>query len=39
MQTLAELLEQVDGRATLVIELKSLWDDDDSAGEAGIAGS
>ncbi len=26
MQTLAELLDQVDGRATLVIELKSLWD-------------
>lgn len=26
MQTLAELLEQVDGRTTLVIELKSLWD-------------
>jgi glycerophosphoryl diester phosphodiesterase len=30
MQTLAELLEQVDGRSTLVIELKSLWDDDDT---------
>ncbi len=30
MQTLAELLEQVDGRATLVIELKSHWDDDDT---------
>jgi hypothetical protein len=30
MQTLAELLEQVDGRSSLVIELKSLWDDDDT---------
>ncbi len=30
MQTLAELLEQVAGRSTLVIELKSLWDDDDT---------
>lgn len=28
MQTLGELLEQVAGRATLVIELKSHWDDD-----------
>ena len=28
VQTLAELLEQVNGRTTLVIELKSLWDDD-----------
>ena len=28
VQTLAELLEQVNGRSTLVIELKSLWDDD-----------
>jgi glycerophosphoryl diester phosphodiesterase len=28
MQTLAEMLEQVDGRATLVMELKSHWDDD-----------
>src|SRR5436190_10793123 len=28
MQTLAELLEQVDRRTTLVIELKSLWDGD-----------
>ncbi len=26
MQTLGELLEQVDGRVTLVVELKSLWD-------------
>jgi glycerophosphoryl diester phosphodiesterase len=30
MQTLAELLEQVDGRSTLVIELKSLWDENDA---------
>lgn len=28
VQTLAELLEQVAGRSTLVIEIKSLWDDD-----------
>jgi glycerophosphoryl diester phosphodiesterase len=28
IQTLCELLEQVDGRTTLVIEIKSLWDDD-----------
>ncbi len=28
VQTLAELLEQVSGRSTLVIEIKSLWDDD-----------
>ena len=28
IQTLAELLEQVDGRSTLVIEVKSLWDED-----------
>jgi glycerophosphoryl diester phosphodiesterase len=28
IQTLAELLEQVDGRTTLVIEIKSLWDKD-----------
>ncbi|MBG1231630.1 glycerophosphodiester phosphodiesterase family protein [Aestuariivirga litoralis] len=28
VQTLAELLEQVAGRTTLVIEIKSLWDDD-----------
>ena len=30
MPTLAELLEQVDGRSTLVIELKSLWDENDA---------
>ena len=30
MQTLVELLEQVDGRSSLVIELKSQWDDDDT---------
>ena len=28
IQTLAELLEQVAGRTTLVIEIKSIWDDD-----------
>ena len=28
VQTLAELLEQVAGRTTVVIEIKSLWDDD-----------
>ena len=28
IQTLAELLEQVDGRTTIVIEIKSLWDED-----------
>ncbi len=28
VQTLGELLEQVDGASTLVIEIKSLWDDD-----------
>src|SRR5437016_6130404 len=27
VQTLAELLEQVAGRTTLLIEIKSLWDD------------
>jgi glycerophosphoryl diester phosphodiesterase len=30
MQTLAELLEQVDGKVPLVIELKSHWDHDES---------
>lgn len=28
VQTLAELLEQVDGQTTLIMEIKSLWDDD-----------
>ena len=28
IQTLSELLEQVDSRTTLVIEIKSLWDED-----------
>jgi glycerophosphoryl diester phosphodiesterase len=28
LQTLGEVLEQVDGRQTLVIEIKSLWDED-----------
>ena len=36
MQTLAELLEQVDGRATLVIELKSLWDGDDALAKRAL---
>ena len=36
MQTLAELLEQVDGRATLVIELKSLWDSDDALAKRAL---
>ncbi|MEQ1520368.1 MAG: glycerophosphodiester phosphodiesterase family protein [Aestuariivirga sp.] len=36
MQTLAELLEQVDGRATLVIELKSLWDGDDGLAKRAL---
>ena len=36
MQTLAELLEQVDGRSTLVLELKSLWDDNDALAKRAI---
>jgi glycerophosphoryl diester phosphodiesterase len=36
MQTLAELLEQVDGRSTLVLELKSLWDDNDALARRAI---
>ena len=36
MQTLAELLEQVDGRATLVIELKSLWDGNDALAKRAL---
>ena len=36
MQTLAELLEQVDGRATLVIELKSLWDGNEALAERAL---
>ena len=28
MQTLSQLLEQIDGRVTLIIEMKSLWDGD-----------
>jgi glycerophosphoryl diester phosphodiesterase len=36
MQTLAELLEQVDGRSTLVIELKSLWDDNDALAKRAL---
>ena len=36
MQTLAELLEQVDGRSTLVLELKSLWDDNDALAKRAV---
>src|SRR5215207_2800498 len=36
MQTLAELLEQVDGRSSLVIELKSLWDDNDALAKRAL---
>ena len=36
MQTLAELLEQVEGRSTLVIELKSLWDDDEALAKRAL---
>ena len=36
MQTLAELLEQVDGRSSLVIELKSLWDENDALARRAI---
>jgi glycerophosphoryl diester phosphodiesterase len=36
MQTLSELLEQVDGRTSLVIELKSLWDDNDGLAKRAL---
>jgi len=36
MQTLAELLEQVDGRSSLIIELKSLWDENDALAKRAI---
>ena len=36
MQTLAELLEQVDGRSSLIIELKSLWDENDGLAKRAI---
>ncbi len=36
IQTLAELLEQVDGRVPLVIELKSHWDGDDALGRRAL---
>ena len=36
IQTLSELLEQVDGRATLVIELKTLWDDNDALARRAL---
>ncbi len=37
IQTLAELLEQVDGRVPLVIELKSHWDGDDALAARALA--
>jgi glycerophosphoryl diester phosphodiesterase len=36
IRTLAELLEQVDGRSTLVLELKSLWDNNDALAKRAI---
>jgi glycerophosphoryl diester phosphodiesterase len=36
MQTLAELLGQVDGRSSLVIELKSLWDENDALAKRAL---
>jgi glycerophosphoryl diester phosphodiesterase len=36
IQTLAELLEQVDGRSTLVIELKSQWDGDEALAKRAL---
>ena len=37
IQTLAELLEQVDGKVPLVIELKSHWDGDDALAARALA--
>lgn len=37
VQTLAELLEQVDGACPLLIEIKSLWDDDDTLADRTVA--
>jgi len=37
MQTLGELLEQVAGRATLVIEIKSHWDGDNRLADRALA--
>jgi len=37
VQTLAELLSQVDGRVPLVIELKSHWDGDERLAERAVA--
>jgi glycerophosphoryl diester phosphodiesterase len=37
IQTLAELLEQVDGRVPLVMELKSHWDGDDALAVGALA--
>lgn len=36
IQTLAEMLEQVDGRVPLVIELKSHWDGDDALARRAL---
>lgn len=36
MLTLAELLEQVDRRSSLVIELKSLWDENDALAKRAL---
>ncbi len=36
IQTLGELLEQVDGQSTLVIEIKSLWDDDTTLTDRAV---
>ncbi len=36
IQTLSELLEQVDGQSTVVIEIKSLWDDDTTLTDRAV---
>ncbi len=36
MQTLAELLDQVDGKVPLIIEIKSIWDDDTTLTERAM---
>ncbi len=38
IQTLAELLEQVDGKVPLIIELKANWDGDDALAACALAG-
>lgn len=37
IQTLSELLEQVAGKTTLVVEIKSLWDDDYTLTDRALA--